>query len=207
MILSHRKGQDIILSVIFLSLKRDFNSFFRGVPHVDGSQIPTVLVDGKEPGNEESPKTETGSDQGSVYDENSFGDHSLEDLTSRGELELHLKYNHRRNCLVVKVIGIKNLKSRDAEHKTNPFVRLYLLPDRSKKTRRVTKIIRGSLDGEFHETFEYAIGLDVLATRQLECAVKSDRGLRNRLIGTSTVELGELDLTDGCALHCELKKI
>lgn len=164
------------------------------------------MVDGKEPGSE-GPKTETGSDQGSVYDETSFGDHSIEDLTSRGELDLHFKYDHRRNCLVVKVVGVKNLKSRDAEHKTNPFVRLYLLPDRSKKTRRVTKIIRGSLDGEFHETFEYAVGLDVLANRQLECAVKSDRGLRNRLIGTTTVELGALDLTDRCTVRRELKKI
>jgi hypothetical protein len=174
--------------------------------NVDGHPIPKLVVNGQEPG-EECERTETGSEQGSVYDETNFGDHSIEDLTSRGELDMHLKYDHRRNCLVVKVIGVKHLRSRDSEHKTNPFVRLYLLPDRSKKTRKVTKIIRGSFDGEFHETFEFAVGLDLLADRQLECAVKSDRGLRNRLIGSSTAELGELDLNEGCTLHCDLKKI
>lgn len=174
---------------------------------VDGTIIPQLVInDGAEP-EEETEKRETGSDRASVYDETIFGDQSLEDLTSRGVLELNLKYNHRKNCLVTKVIGVSHLRSRDVEHKTHPFVRLYMLPDRSKKTRRVTKIIRGSLDGEYHETFEHAIGLDLLADRQLECAVKSDRGFRNRLIGVAKVNLGELDLTNGCTLHLDLMKL
>jgi len=174
---------------------------------VDGIEIPKLVInDGGEP-EEHNDTRETGSDRGSIYDDTSFGDQSLEDLTSRGELELHIQYNHRKNCLVTKVISVKNLRSRDPENKTNPFVRLYLLPDRSKKTRRVTKIIRGSLAGEYHEIFEHGAGLDMLAQRQLECAVKSDHGFRNRLIGVAKVNLGDLDLTNGCTLKLDLIKI
>ncbi|KAK3748301.1 hypothetical protein QZH41_007335 [Actinostola sp. cb2023] len=174
---------------------------------VDGPPIPTLTVnDGEEP-EDDHEKKETGSDQGSVYEENSCGERSLEDLTGRGDLELHLKYDHRRNCLVTKVIGVNHLRSRNPENKTNPFVRLYILPDRSKKTRRVTKIIKGSLHGEYRETFQHVIGLDMLADRQLECAVKSDRGLRNRLIGTAKVDLGELDLNEGYLIPTSIKTV
>ncbi|EDO46351.1 predicted protein [Nematostella vectensis] len=169
--------------------------------------VPILVVNGVQPV-DETHHAETGSDQGSVYDDSTLELRTQDfDLKSRGELELNLKYDHVRNTLVVKVISARNLRSGDAENKTNPFVRLYLLPDRSKKTRRVTKTVRGAYSGMFNEVFEYAIGLDLLGDRQLACAVKSDRGLRNRLIGETTVDLGELELTDGVTLHRDLIKM
>ena len=107
--------------------------------------------------------------------------------------------------------SVKDLVSRDPPNKTNPLVRLYLLPDRSKRTRHITKILRGTLEGSFNETFEYMLGLDQLATMQIEAAVKTDRGFsigrtRNHPIGLAVVNLSEIDLTAGCDVSCVLRK-
>ena len=116
-----------------------------------------------------------------------------------------------KNRLYIKVQRVKDLVSRDPPGKTNPFVRLYLLPDRSKRSRRVSKQLRGVLEGVFNETFEYIVGLDQLRTMKIEVAVKSDHGFtvgraRNRLIGTAVVDLSEKALTEGCDISLELRK-
>lgn len=177
--------------------------------------IPKLLVDGVE--EEAAGHGSDVSDGGSVYDGSIFdGDHRGssvlgEDLSVRGELELSIKYNHVRNLLCITVESVKNLVSRDPSNRINPFVRLYLLPDRSKRTRRRTRLFKGVTSGEFNETFEYPVGLDVLRGREVEAAVKSEHGsfvgrAKHRLIGIATVNLSQLDLTSGERVRYELRK-
>ena len=127
------------------------------------------------------------------------------------DLLIFSRYSLLKNRLYVTVKSVKDLVSRDPPNKTNPLVRLYLLPDRSKRTRRVTKELRGTLNGVFNETFEYILGLDQLRTMKIDVAVKSDHGFhigraRNRLIGTAVIDLSEKELTEGCDVTCELRK-
>ena len=124
---------------------------------------------------------------------------------------LVFRYSLLKNRLYVTVKSFKDLVSPDPASKTNPLVRLYLLPDRSKRTRRVTKELSGTLNGVLNETFEYIVGLDQLRTMQIDVAIKSDRGFkigraRNRLIGTAVVDLSQKALSDGCDVTCELRK-
>lgn len=121
------------------------------------------------------------------------------------------RYSHLKNCLSVTVKSVRELVSRDSPGKTNPLVRLYLLPDRSKRSRRVTRVMKGTLNCVFNETFEYMIGLDQLGTMKIDVAVKSDRGfaigrVRHRLIGLAVVDLSGKHLTEGCDVSCELRK-
>lgn len=136
---------------------------------------------------------------------------SAEELTSRGEVKLALRYDHPKNKLIVVVIRADGLKSRDAANRTNPYVRLYLLPDKSKKSRRKTGASRGNLNPVFNENFEYDVGLEELKDRDLDLAVKNARpGLHVRrgwnLIGRTTIQLSELALSSGITMTCELKK-
>ena len=176
--------------------------------------IPKLVVDGFEAADGGGHSSDA-SDGGSVYDGSIYDNHDPsvlgEDLSSRGELELSIKYDHVKNLLCVTVESVKNLVSRDPPNKTNPFVRLYLLPDRSKRTRRQTRLFKGVTSAEFGETFEFPVGLDVLKTRQIEAAVKNEYGsfigrARHRLIGTATVDLSALDLTSGEKVKREVRK-
>ena len=131
--------------------------------------------------------------------------------SSKPLCSLVFRYSLLKNRLYVTVKSFKDLVSPDPASKTNPLVRLYLLPDRSKRTRRVTKELSGTLNGVLNETFEYIVGLDQLRTMQIDVAVKSDRGFklgraRNRLIGTAVVDLSQKALSDGCDVTCELRK-
>ena len=124
---------------------------------------------------------------------------------------LVFRYSLLKNRLYVTVKSFKDLVSPDPVSKTNPLVRLYLLPDRSKRTRRVTKELSGTLNGVLNETFEYIVGLDQLRTMQIDIAIKSDRGFkigraRNHLIGRAVVDLSQKALSDGCDVTCELRK-
>ena len=146
---------------------------------------------------------------GSYYDSNSR-DTSAQNLTSRGQVQLTLKYNHIKNRLLVNVERAYGLVSRDAASKTNPYARVYLLPDRSKRTRRQTAAFGGTLDPNFNARFEYVIGLDQLRDRQLEVAIKHNRiGLPTRgknIIGYAVISLDDVNLTDGVTLCCDLRK-
>lgn len=132
--------------------------------------------------------------------------------TARGEITISLAYNHRRNRFVVKVLQATGLVTEAPNAKTNPYVRIYLLPDRSKKSLRKTYVFPRSRNPVFDETFEYAIGLDQLRERKLEVVVKKNgkavlpiRGSKD-LIGKTILELSELNLTDGVTLNCEIRK-
>lgn len=188
------------------------------IPLAHSTPIPKLVINGVNPEEqaEAGEEHDKDSDAGSVYDGSIYGSESQrtdsnDDLTNKGQLDLHLKYSHLKNCLSVTVKSVRELVSRDSPGKTNPLVRLYLLPDRSKRSRRVTRVMKGTLNCVFNETFEYMIGLDQLGTMKIDVAVKSDRGfaigrVRHRLIGLAVVDLSGKHLTEGCDVSCELRK-
>ena len=197
--------------------KKEVEAVPQEVPSVAAPlPIPSVVISSDGTHNDHGVQSnDHGSDSGSVYEESVYSnghEHSHEDLSCRGHARLHLRYHHLKNLLEVTVRSVGDLVSKhDSADQTNPFVRLYLLPDRSKRSRRTTRVIKGALSADFSQTFEYPIGLDQLRNRRLEVAVKSDSGffvgrVRNRLLGTGTVDLAQYDLTDGCDVSCDLYK-
>lgn len=152
------------------------------------------------------------SPSGSIANDTSNGpETSVRDYLSRGEVWLKLIYDHRRNRLVVTVLNATNLSSSEPKSKTNPYVQLKMLPSHSKKSIRKTCPIAGSLNPIFNETFEYVIGLDQLADKQLHVAVKNERFVqlpvkRRDLIGRTAVKLCELSLSTGVTMNCEITK-
>ena len=125
-----------------------------------------------------------------------------------GEICMELVYSHRRNRLVVKLQRARGLVLHAP--KSKPYVTLYLLPDRSKKTLRQTLVYPNSRNPVFDERFEYAIGLDQLRERKLEVTVKNARssmlsGKSRNVIGKAVVDLSELDLTNGETLSRDIR--
>ena len=136
---------------------------------------------------------------------------ATKDYASRGVLTLKIVYDHRRNRLVVAVVSAKNLLSLEPLSKTNPYVQISLRPTRSKKCVRRTATFPGSVNPIYNASFDYVIGLDQLADKHLDVAVKNNRlvklpAKRRDVIGCTTIKLCELSLSDGIIMNCELSK-
>ena len=75
-----------------------------------------------------------------------------------GEIQLFIKFSESK--LIVKVLKACNLINNyklDSNDKFDYYVRLLLLPDRKKRSKRKTKVIKDSLEPKWDEQFEYSV--------------------------------------------------
>ncbi|XP_069942809.1 synaptotagmin-10-like isoform X2 [Cherax quadricarinatus] len=115
------------------------------------------------------------------------------DTEAVGRLSFTLKYDPSIEGLLVKVVQAHDLPVKDVSGSSDPYVKVYLLPDRKKKF--CTKVHRRNLDPEFNETFVFSVTWAELKERTLQFSVYDfDRFSRNDLIGQVVVR--------GVADHC-----
>ena len=226
------KAADTIAEPNFLQIGQKFNACYDGDGILQRQDTPTLIseVNGQDypttssNSNESTEKTSTSgsssssgsgcesSPSGSIADDRSneqSTEGSSHDYLSRGEVSLKLIYDHRRNRLMVTILNAKNLSSTEPVSKTNTYVQINLIPSRSKKSIRKTFSYPGSLHPVFNETFDYVIGLDQLADKKLYVAVKNEKivqlpGKRRDVIGATSINLCELDLSAGVTMNCEI---
>nr|XP_058921150.1 extended synaptotagmin-3 isoform X4 [Kogia breviceps] len=82
----------------------------------------------------------------------------------------------------------------------DPYVRVYLLPERRWASRKKTSVKRNTLDPLFDETFEFFVPLDEVKKRSLDIAVKNSRPLgshRRKELGKVLIDLSKEDLNKG----------
>ncbi|XP_063870178.1 synaptotagmin-10-like [Scylla paramamosain] len=108
------------------------------------------------------------------------------DTETVGRLSFTLKYDQDIEGLVVKVLSANDLPVKDVTGSSDPYVKVYLLPDRKKKF--CTKVHRRNLNPEFNETFVFSVGWGELKDCTLQFSVYDfDRFSRNDLIGQVVV--------------------
>ncbi|XP_032909430.1 synaptotagmin-like protein 5 isoform X5 [Catharus ustulatus] len=117
----------------------------------------------------------------SVYSET--GDYG--NVKVSGEILLNINYIYKTGALNILVRGCRNLAIADErKHRTDPYVKAYLLPDKSRQSKRKTKIKSNSTNPEFNETLKYVISHSQLETRTLQLSVwHYDRFGRNSFLG------------------------
>lgn len=99
-----------------------------------------------------------------------------------GEIEFALKYNFRACILEVCIKGCKNLAyGEEKKKKCNPYVKVYLLPDKSPQSKRKTAVKKNTVDPEFDETLKYKIEYSQLRSRQLQISVWHAGALKYRV--------------------------
>ncbi|NWH84068.1 SYTL3 protein, partial [Aegithalos caudatus] len=99
-----------------------------------------------------------------------------------GEIEFALKYNFRACILEVCIKGCKNLAyGEEKKRKCNPYVKVYLLPDKSPLSKRKTAVKKSTVDPEFDETLKYKIEYSQLSSRQLQISVWHAGALKYRV--------------------------
>lgn len=113
---------------------------------------------------------------------------------SCGRLHFILKFDLDLEQLIVKIHRAQDLPAKDFSGTSDPYVKIYLLPDR--KTKHQTKVHRKTLNPVFDEVFLFPVAYAELSSRKLHFSVYDfDRFSRHDLIGQVVVD-NFLDLPD-----------
>lgn len=104
----------------------------------------------------------------SAYTEASY----YEDTSVTGEIELAVAYNFKSCSLDITIRACKNLGNADEKKKKyNPYVKTYLLPDKSPHGKLKTTVKKNTVDPVFNEMLKYSIERSQLETRILQVSV------------------------------------
>ena len=73
---------------------------------------------------------------------------------------MSIHFDTNRSKLIVRVIQANGLINTDKDSLSDAYTRIILLPDKKKKTKRKTKVIKDSLQPVWDETFEFDVVLE-----------------------------------------------
>ncbi|NXJ27782.1 SYT10 protein, partial [Dicrurus megarhynchus] len=109
-------------------------------------------------------------------------DGQQEDVKTCGKLNFTLQYDYENELLAVTIVKALDLPAKDFTGTSDPYVKIYLLPDRKKKFQ--TRVHRKTLNPVFDETFQFPVAYDQLSNRKLHFSVYDfDRFSRHDMIG------------------------
>lgn len=93
-----------------------------------------------------------------------------------GRIQLSTRYVVARQKLYVTIHKIMNIPCRDPSNIPDPYVKLYLLPGRSKDSKRKTVVIKDNCNPVYDASFEYLISMAELLQSELEVTVCTQKG-------------------------------
>lgn len=126
--------------------------------------------------------------------------HRSSNVTSGcGKVKLTLKYDQDKESLIVKVHEATGLPGGDLPDPPDPYVKLYLLPERSKRSKRKTDAKKDTVDPNYDEEFDYDISAKKLEAQQLEVTVVDKKGIfsRRATMGKAVVDLNNSSIYQG----------
>ncbi|XP_066562143.1 synaptotagmin-like protein 5 isoform X2 [Amia ocellicauda] len=117
----------------------------------------------------------------SVYSES--GDYGHANVS--GEILLGISYSYKTGALNILVKECRHLAIGDEKkQRTDPYVKTYLLPDKSRQSKRKTSIKSNTTNPAYNETLKYVISHSQLETRTLQLSVwHNDRFGHNSFLG------------------------
>ncbi|XP_036987797.2 extended synaptotagmin-2 isoform X2 [Artibeus jamaicensis] len=116
-----------------------------------------------------------------------------------GQIQLTIRHSSQRNKLVVVVHACRNLIA-FSEDGSDPYVRMYLLPDKRRSGRRKTHVSKKTLNPVFDQSFDFSVSLPDVQRRTLDVAVKNSGGFLSKdkgLLGKVLVALASDELAKG----------
>ncbi|NXX09183.1 SYTL3 protein, partial [Larus smithsonianus] len=141
-----------------------------------------------------------GRKHGSLYSLNSTctesGNFGKANIT--GEIEFAIRYIFKACILEICIKGCKNLAyGEEKKKKCNPYVKVYLLPDKSPRSKRKTAVKKSTVDPEFDESLKYKIEYSQLGSRQLQISVWHAGALKYRVfLGEVVIPLAAWNFED-----------
>ncbi|KAK3103404.1 hypothetical protein FSP39_018967 [Pinctada imbricata] len=108
-----------------------------------------------------------------------------------GEIQLQLNHDEYDSSLLIHVAQARNLRPKDINGLSDPFVKIYLLPGRCAENKRRTKHISRTLNPEWHQTVMFSdIHKEEIKYKTLEITVWDyDRFKANDFLGEVVIDL------------------
>ncbi|XP_059828674.1 synaptotagmin-6-like [Hypanus sabinus] len=104
-----------------------------------------------------------------------------------GKINFTLKYDYENEMLIVTILKAFDLPAKDFCGSSDPYVKIYLLPDRKRKFQ--TRVHRKTLNPTFDESFQFPVSYEELTNRKLHLSVYDfDRFSRHDMIGEVILE-------------------
>lgn len=120
-----------------------------------------------------------------------------------GKVKIGLLYDSKRCELKVTIYEAKGLPGGDLPDPPDPYVKLYLLPERNKKSKRKSDAKRDTVEPVFDEVFTYEISSTKLVSQKLEVSMVDKKGIfsRRALMGRAIIDLSDPKILQ-VRLHC-----
>ncbi|XP_068459028.1 synaptotagmin-1b [Clinocottus analis] len=134
-----------------------------------------------------------------------LSDKEPKDEEKLGRLHFTLDYNFTDNTLIVGILQAAELPAMDVGGSSDPYVKLYLLPDKKKKFE--TKVHRKTLEPTFNETFTFKIPYTELGGKTLVMTVYDfDRFSKHDAIGAVKILMSGVDFSQSLQEWRDLQK-
>jgi hypothetical protein len=114
-----------------------------------------------------------------------------------GQIELTIQYDSIKSKLLIKINKAKDLSDQNS---FDSFVRILLLPDRRKRSKRKTKIIKDSIFPQWDEEFEFDLSLAEAQSKSIDLLVKNTKSMFSReksFMGQCVIQLNSIELENG----------
>ncbi|XP_039589754.1 synaptotagmin-like protein 1 isoform X2 [Passer montanus] len=122
-----------------------------------------------------------------------YSEAELGRVAVRGCVQFSLRYRAAEQELQVHVLRCRQL-AEAKKQRSDPYIKTYLLPDKSNRSKRKTAVRKRSLDPVFNETLKYKLEERDLQGRTLNLSVWHHDSLgRNLFLGEVEVALGTWD--------------
>lgn len=127
----------------------------------------------------------------------------LEGSSVTGEMELALSYNMQTSSLEVTVSSCRNLTFGDVKRrKCHPYVKIYLLPEKSQSSKLKTAVKRNTTDPVYNEVLQYPIDRPLLWGRTLQASVWHSGTLKKKVfLGEVLIPLESWRFEDSSLQH------
>ncbi|XP_072223313.1 synaptotagmin-6 [Leuresthes tenuis] len=163
------------------------NSFKRHLPRQ--MQVGSLDLGNDYMVEKDEKPTSIGRIQPELYQQNALeSEDSSKNGSSKncGRINFSLKYDYENEALLVNILRAVDLPAKDLCGSSDPYVKVYLLPDRKKFQ---TRVHRKTLNPTFSESFQFPVPYDELAVRKLHMSVFDfDRFSRHDMIGEVVLE-------------------
>ncbi|XP_052751533.1 phosphatidylinositol 4-phosphate 3-kinase C2 domain-containing subunit alpha [Galleria mellonella] len=117
--------------------------------------------------------------------------------TENGSGSLKLSVQYAGGVLSVLILHAQSLALTPQGLPPNPYVKVYLVPDPTKETKRKTRVLKRNSHPSFMEMLEYRLPIEVVQSRSLQATVWHYDSLQeNQFLGGVVIPLSSLPLRE-----------